>query len=219
MSRPAALATSTRPAPLEAWTGSFGDAYVERNVHAPWKLRPGVTAFQRMLPQRGVRSILEVGSNIGLNLRYLRALRPQAKLFAVEPNAKAFAQLTRNVRLKLAGAWQADAFELPLADRSVDLVFTCGVLIHIPPDDLGRATDELVRVARRYVLCMEYFSHAPVDVPYRGQAGLLFKRDFGAFYADRFPRLRCVAYGFLWQRELPAFDNLTWWLFKKTWRP
>ena len=213
MSR-AATASAGVPS-LEQWTGAFGDAYVDRNAFSPAKLKPGMAAFERMLPGRGARSILEVGSNVGLNLRYVRALRPTAKLFAVEPNAKAFAQLTREPSLALAGAWQASAQALPLADDSVDLAFTCGVLIHVPPDELGRATDEIVRVSRRYVLCAEYFSHTPTEAPYRGQSGLLFKRDFGAWYADRFPQLRCTNYGFLWQRELPAFDNIHWWLFKK----
>ena len=117
--------------------------------------------------------------------------------------------------MKLEKAWNRDAFQLPLADLSIDLVFTAGVLIHIAPDDLGRATGEIVRVARKYVLCIEYFSHTAVEVSYRGQMGLLFKRDFGAFYLDRFFNLKCVDYGFLWQREFRIFDNPNWWLFSK----
>jgi hypothetical protein len=102
-----------------------------------------------------------------------------------------------------------------MADASVDLAFTAGVLIHIAPADLGQATDEIVRVARKYVLCAEYFAHTPEEVPYRDQMGLLFKRDFGAFYVDRYPQLRCIDYGFLWQREYAVWDNVTWWLFEK----
>ena len=45
--------------------------------------------------------------------------------------------------------------------------------------------------------------------------GLLFKRDFGSYYLDRFPRMTCVDYGFLWQREFHIFDNLNWYLLKK----
>ncbi|MBM3157605.1 MAG: methyltransferase domain-containing protein [Chloroflexi bacterium] len=201
---------------LEAWTGQFGDEYVNRNDYADWKMEPGTEAFRRILGGLDIESVLEVGSNIGLNLLFINALfKGSVKLYAVEPNPKAFDKLVSQTRMKLEKAWNCDAFQLPLPDSSIDLVFTAGVLIHIASDDLGRATGEIVRVARKYVLCIEYFSHTPVEVPYRGQMGLLFKRDFGAFYLDRFPLLKCVNYGFLWQREFRIFDNLNWWLFEK----
>jgi hypothetical protein len=40
----------------------------------------------------------------------------------------------------------------------------------------------------------------------------LFKRDFGRFYLEQFPRLRVLDYGFLWQ-PLDSSDNSNWWLF------
>lgn len=202
---------------LREWEGSFGDEYTERNRFDPWKLEPGVEAFRRILGNTRVSSVLEVGSNLGLNLIYINHLFDgQVDLYAVEPNRMAYDALVSQPSLSLTTAWNCDAFHLPLPDSSVDLVFTSGVLIHIAPGDLGRATDEIVRVAREYVLCMEYFSHTPVEMAYRGREGLLFKRDFGAFYLDRYPVLKTVSYGFLWQREFPNFDNIHWWLFKKS---
>ena len=201
---------------LKAWTDQFGDEYADRNEYADWKMEPGVEAFRRILGGLDIESVLEVGSNIGLNLLFINALfNGGAKLYAVEPNRKAFDWLVSQTRMRLEKAWKCDAVQLPLDDSSVDLVFTAGVLIHIVPDDLGRATDEIVRVARKYVLCIEYFSHTPVEAPYRDQMGLLFKRDFGSFYLDRFPNLKCVSYGFLWQHEFHIFDNLNWWVFEK----
>ena len=201
---------------LAAWTGEFGDDYVRRHEAAEWKLRYGVEAFRRMVGGLTLESVLEVGSNIGLNLWFLRELfGTRLRLFAVEPNRTAYERLVADPRIRVEQAWNATAAELPLPDAAVDLVFTSGVLIHIAPADLGRATDEIVRVARRYVLCVEYFSHTPQEITYRGHEGLLFKRDFGAFYLDRHPGLRPLAYGFLWQRELLIFDNLNWWLFDK----
>jgi len=207
----------TKTKQLEKWTGKFGDDYADRNDFADWKIPLGVEAFRRMIGEVKIESALEVGSNIGLNLMFLSELfKGKVELYGVEPNQKAFARLIAWHQLSLEKAWNCDAFQLPLPDSSVDLVFTCGVLIHISPGDLGRATDEIVRVAHRFVLCVEYFSHTPVQMPYHNQAGLLFKRDFGAFYLDRYPFLKPVNYGFLWQRELPIFDNLNWWLFEKS---
>jgi len=201
---------------LEAWTGQLGDEYLDRNEYADWKMGPGTEAFRRMLGGLDIESVLEVGSNVGLNLLFINALlKGSVTLYAVEPNRKAFDRLVLQTRMKLEKAWNCDAFHVPLADSSIGLVFTAGVLIHIAPDDLARATDEIVRVARKYVLCIEYFSHTPVEIPYHGKMGLLFKRDFGAFYQDRFPNLKCTRYGFLWQQEFSIFDNLNWWLFEK----
>ncbi len=201
---------------IKAWAGQFGDEYVDRNEYADWKMGPGTEAFRRILGGLKMQSVLEVGSSIGLNLLFINeVLKGSIKLYAVEPNRKAFDELMSQKRVRLEKAWNCDGFQLPLDDSSVDIVFTAGVLIHIAPADLSRITDEIVRVARKYVLCIEYFSHEPVEIPYRGKKELLFKRDFGSFYLDRFPNLKCARYGFLWQREISIFDNLTWWLFEK----
>ncbi len=201
---------------LEKWTGTFGEEYIERNEYADWKLSQGRETFQRILGGLDIESVLEVGSNIGLNLLFINALfKGGLRLYAIEPNRKAFDRLLTQNQMKLEKAWNCDAFQLPLDDSSVDLVFTSGVLIHIAPDDLGRATDEIFRVSSKYILCIEYFSHVPEEINYRGEKGLLFKRDFGSFYLDRFPGLKWIKYGFIWQREFSIFDNLTWWLFKK----
>jgi pseudaminic acid biosynthesis-associated methylase len=205
-----------RTAQLEQWANDFGDEYAERNAFDAWRMVPGTEAFRRMLKGRDIDSVLEVGCSVGLNLIFLNALfHGRVQLYGVEPNPKAYQTLLQQPQISLAGAWQGDAFNLPLADASVDLVFTAGVLIHIAPEDLERATDEIVRVAKRYVLCAEYFSHTPVEVPYRNHMGLLFKRDFGALYLDRYPSLQCIDYGFLWQREYAVWDNVNWWLFEK----
>ena len=200
---------------LKKWMGSLGNDYIERNPYEEWKIELGKKAFRRIIKDREVDSILEVGSNIGLNLIYLsEVMKKKVDLFAVEPNRKAFSILISNKKIRLKKAWNVSAFELPMENSSIDLVFNTGVLIHISPDDLGFATDEIVRVAKKYVLCIEYFSHKPEMISYQGQNNLLFKRDFGSFYLDRYPNLKCIDYGFLWQREFKIFDNLTWWLFE-----
>ncbi|HEY7491760.1 MAG TPA: pseudaminic acid biosynthesis-associated methylase [Candidatus Tectomicrobia bacterium] len=201
---------------LAKWAGDFGAAYAERHAFEAWRLVSGTEAFRRMLGGREVDSVLEVGCSVGLNLIFINALfAGRVQLYGVEPNPQAYQTLLSQPQITLAGAWNCDAFSLPMADASVDLAFTAGVLIHIAPTDLGQATDEIVRVAKRYVLCAEYFSHTPVEVPYRNHMGLLFKRDFGAFYVDRYPQLSCIDYGFLWQREYAVWDNVNWWLFEK----
>lgn len=202
---------------LKNWAGEFGDEYIKRNDFADWKIELGSKAFDEILNGVDIKSILEVGSNIGLNLSFInKATKGKIKNYAIEPNKKAYEMLISNSeKINLEKAWNCDASKIPLEDSSIDLVFTAGVLIHISPKNLGAAMDEIVRVADKYVLCIEYFSHNPESIKYHGKDNLLFKRDFGAYYLDRFPDMKCIKYGFLWQREYKIFDNLNWWLFKK----
>lgn len=200
---------------IELWTSAFGREYAARNPITDQGSRRLMRRWARMLSQAIApfpNSVLEVGCNLGRNLA---ALLPMvAEVHAVEPNLEVMERARADPRLTGARIQAGSAFDLPFADGSIDLVFTSGVLIHIAPEDLPRAVDEVVRVARRYVLCIEYFSHEPVAVPYRGLEGQLFKRDFGQYYLDRHPELRVLDYGFFW-KPVDAADNSNWWLFAK----
>ena len=160
------------------------------------------------------QSILEVGANIGNNLRALRQLTP-AEFFAVEPNAKARARLVDDAVVAQDKVLEGIASSIALPDAAVDLAFTSGVLIHIHPDDLLASCREIHRVARSYLVCIEYFSDRAEEIAYRGHTERLFKRDFGGFWLDHFSDLRSLDYGFAWKR-VTGLDNLTWWLFEKT---
>lgn len=202
---------------LELWRSAFGVNYATRqgNRISTENLQRLTRDWGRMLGHAVTphpESVLEVGCNIGRNLVALRAFFPE--IHAVEPNAEAVRLAKANPALEGVDIREGNGFELPYADSSVDLVFTSGVLIHVAPGDLGRAVSEIVRVARHYVLCIEYFSHEPVQVPYQGKDGYLFKRDFGRFYLEAFPELRVLDYGFLWQ-PMDSSDNSNWWLFAK----
>lgn len=201
---------------LKFWTGKFGDQYWRRNKITSEKIESGAKAYEQIFANTKSKSILEVGSNIGIQLTILRKLLGSSvKLYAVEPNKTAFTQLTNNPRIQLTKAYNCDGYRLPFDDSSIDLVFTSGVLIHIPPQNLLNITKEIVRVSKHYVLCIEFFSHEPEEKAYRGHRNVFFKRDFGAFYLDNFPTLKTVDYGFFWEREFPQLMDYHWWLFEK----
>ena len=202
--------------PIDAWKGKFGDDYAARNRATEEAVGNVVRAFVEILSHvkdSPPTSILEVGANIGINLRALAGIT-DAELFAVEPNASACEQLVADKVLPQDRLFDAVATKLPLDDGAVDLVFTSGVLIHVPPEDLEAAYGEIHRVAARYILCIEYFSSTPVSISYRGHEGLLFKRDFGGMWLDLFPGLDPVANGFFWKRTA-GLDDVNWWLFRK----
>lgn len=202
--------------PVDHWTGEFGDAYIGRNVADEAAVRQRTLVWGRylwpILPALP-NSILEVGCSIGINLRALKNL-VGADLHAVEPNASARKRVIEDGVLDAGHLYDATADKLPLDDGAVEMSFTTGVLIHVPPSELPAAMDELYRVSSRYVLMSEYFADQPEEKSYRGETGLLFKRDFGAMMLERHPDLRLVDYGFLW-KHAGASDSGNWWLFEK----
>lgn len=208
--------TATDTKQLQAWRGDFGAAYMERNPVEEATVRARARMWARILQPLEARppdSILEVGANVGINLHALRRVSG-ARLCAVEPNETARATLARAGVVATEDLHAGVAQHLPVADASADLVFTSGVLIHIAPHDLAATYDELHRVARRFIVLVEYFADQPEEIAYRGEQGLLFKRDFGGDLLDRFPDLVCLDCGFFWKRT-SGLGNLTWWLFAK----
>jgi spore coat polysaccharide biosynthesis protein SpsF len=186
----------------QLWAGEFGDAYTERNHGSIDR-----SAFWRgLIADHPFASALEVGCNVGDNLLPLGELLGAGAIGGVDVNEGALA--TARAALPEADLRHVAARELPFPDRSFDLVFTAMVLIHQPDTTLQSVMSEIVRCSSRYVLSIEYESPEHVDVPYRGQEGALFKRPYGALYAEAFPQLRPVAGGFLGQAE--GWDDVTW---------
>ena len=194
----------------DLWAGGFGDDYVERNSAAGRGRRKfWAEQIERLSP----RSVLEVGCNVGGNLRWIaEALEPE-RVSGVDLNERALALLRE--RLPGVDARLARARELPFEDYSFDLVFTIGVLIHQPSDQLEDVMREIVRCSRRFVLCGEYHDEDEVEVPYRGERGALFRRDYGGLYLSLAPELKLVDQGFLPRDGRSGWDDVTWWVFEK----
>lgn len=210
------MTSSRESSPIETWKGAFGNAYTGRNAADEAGIERRVRMWRRVL--RSLEAApparcLEVGANVGINLRALKTLHTP-EMYALEPNAEARDALVRDRVVSPDRVLDGTADRIDLPDESIDLVFTSGVLIHVPPEQLAAACGEMHRVARRYLLTIEYFASEPEEKTYRGREGLLFKRDFGALWLDLYPALTLVDYGFFW-KPATGLDNLTWWLFAK----
>ena len=66
------------------WRGTFGGEYSDRNRGSGWIAANRALFAQILKRTSAVDSILELGSNIGLNRMALRVLLPQASLAPVE---------------------------------------------------------------------------------------------------------------------------------------
>jgi pseudaminic acid biosynthesis-associated methylase len=192
----------------ELWTGEFGNEYTQRNSRETLEAR---RAMWEILLPKGVESALEVGANVGLNLEAISQFST-AELYACEPNDMARAELHELLDHDNIRSDSADRLGWP--DKHVDLVFTSGVLIHVPPDRLEASLKEISRVASRYVICGEYFAPSEEVVPYRGQSDALWRRDYGSLFMDACPDLHPLGTLFAWKRTT-GLDNLTFWIFEK----
>jgi hypothetical protein len=71
------------------WRGEFGDLYVDRNQGAQ-AVAANLHLFSKVLSRTtGIRSLIEFGANIGLNLEAIKLLLPNVELSAIEINEKA----------------------------------------------------------------------------------------------------------------------------------
>jgi SAM-dependent methyltransferase len=119
--------------------------------------------------------VLEFGCGYGRILKSLQERLNEAFIcgcdisFANLKNSKAY--LSNSV----ASLLQVDGrFGLPFKDKSFDVVFTCGVLTHIPPPSDIAVRQELLRVASEYIIHCE----STVVGPYQ------FGHDHKAIYSS-----------------------------------
>jgi spore coat polysaccharide biosynthesis protein SpsF len=189
------------------WAGEFGDEYVDRNRNVG---QARGAFWDGILRATDPASVLEVGCNIGENLRWL--IQPGRRVAGIDVNRRALGVL--RAALPQVDAREAPARSLPFDDGAFDLTFTMGVLIHQPEETLGPVMDEMVRCSRHWVLVGEYYGAVTEEVPYRGVDGALFRRDYGTLFLNRFGSLRLEQSGFLGRAD--GWDDVSWWLFRTT---
>lgn len=180
------------------WNGTFGSEYTERNTFSPpeqdqlYIEEYGVTRTQMnrdFLSNLQISNILEVGSNVGNQLRSLQSIGYE-NLYGVELQHYAVEKskaLTKGINII-----QGSGFDIPFKDKFFDLAFTSGVLIHISPNDINVILDEIYRVSKRYIWGFEYFSDVHTEIAYRGNDDKMWKANFAKLFMDRFPDLKLV---------------------------
>lgn len=193
----------------QLWAGDFGNDYVDRNL-AAYERRGEF--WLPLIDELAPDNVLEIGCNVGGNLQWIAQRVDPSRIVGIDVNAKALRMLEE--RVPGVRAMHAPARDLPFGDRSIDLVFTMGVLIHQPNETLEKVMSEMVRVSRRYVFCAEYYDAETVEVPYRGHEGALFRRDYGGLFQELFPtELTLIGEGYLGEDD--GYDRDTWWLFER----
>ncbi len=195
------------------WAGNFGIEYIGRNDSAEL-LASNLDFFSKALRQASkISSCLELGANIGMNLRAFKLLYPKMNFKGVEINKVAAKKLSKLIGDK--NVFQGSIFDFKTKEK-VDLTLIKGVLIHINPEKLGLVYEKLYKYSKKYILVCEYYNPSPVGIAYRGHSDRLFKRDFAGEMLDKYKDLELVDYGFSYKRDnnFPQ-DDITWFLLKK----
>ena len=102
----------------------------------------------RLIPETGVNNILDVGCCDG---RISNLLQDRYKTTSLDIGAEGLKSVQGH---RIIGT----IADLPLKDRSFDLVICTEVLEHLPKDIFGKGISELKRVSKKFIL---------VTVPYR----------------------------------------------------
>ena len=195
------------------WAGNFGEEYIDRNEGQDL-LAANLKFFSsalRLAPD--ISSCLELGANIGMNLKALKLLYPKIDLKAVEINTSAANTLGEFIGAK--NVFQGSIFDY-ITNKKSDLVLIKTVLIHINPKMLNAVYEKMYKNSSRYILICEYYNTTPVDINYRGHNDRLFKRDFAGEMLDKYPDLNIVDCGFAYHRIPPYMGgDITWFLLEK----
>ncbi len=195
------------------WAGEFGDNYIDRNKGKKL-LASNLNFFNKSLQYVGnIKSCIEFGANIGMNLQALNLIFPEAKLSGVEINKEAHQYLSELIGEN--NAFHSSIFDFN-TEENFDLSLIKGVLIHINPKMLKEVYKKLYKSSKKYILIAEYYNPVPTKIEYRGHKDKLFKRDFAGEFLDMFPETTLIDYGFVYHRDY-AFpqDDINWFLIRK----
>lgn len=117
--------------------------------------RAQLTELMHLLRPLSFDSVAEVGCGSGRVGQVLTSERRSSWL-GMDISRAQLAEARRRYPSLGPYVAEASASALPLADNTRDLVLAVEVLMHIPPESVGQVLRELWRVARRYVVHLDW---------------------------------------------------------------
>jgi len=186
--------------PRIIWEGDFGNDYTKRNMKLMSRGK-----FWQILNKYPIHNCLEVGCNWGRNLLDIETVTP-VSCKGIDVNAKALSE----GRARGLNVDYGMGEDIPYFNKTHDLVFTVGVMIHMRTPELVRTMKEMTRVSCKFVLFAEYLGDDE-EVPYHGERQALIKRRFSDIYEALFPDAKLVDTGKLFKED--GFDDVNYWMY------
>lgn len=125
--------------------------YVEQEKSATEFSRWFATVCAQFAPQ----SVLELGCGAGRNLFWIHDALPSAELSGIEVNPRAVAEARRQLPSSVRIVEDSIHDLTGVKSKSMDIVFTSGVLMHIPSNHIEQIIREAHRIARCAVIHFE----------------------------------------------------------------
>jgi len=110
-------------------------------------------------------SICEVGAGAGVVSKYVFNAHPEVELTCIEPNKQNFKLIHKNFKKNSkiikpfldvkANIINASGQKIPLENNSIEFVFTCTVLMHVPFLMIPDTVSEISRVSSKYIFHVE----------------------------------------------------------------
>lgn len=120
----------------------------------------------------GAKKICEAGCNVGNNLS---SFPSTYEIYGIDMNEYALDKAKArypNFHFK-----KEDLKNTSFPDSFFDLVFTRGVLIHIPSNYLDDVLKEILRISKRWIFNLEYFGNDGEMIKWKRGDDLLWYRD------------------------------------------
>jgi spore coat polysaccharide biosynthesis protein SpsF len=195
------------------WQGKFGNDYINRNKKK-LLIKNNFFFFKKILSKNlKIKSLIEFGPNIGLNIIALKKIFKLNFITGVEINKKACVEMKNIKNINIVN----NSIINFSSKIKYDLVLLKGVLIHVNPNKLKRIYKIIYKSCKPsgHILFAEYYNPYPTMMIYRGKRNKLFKRDFAGEFVSLFKKAKIINYGFAYKNDKYPQDDLNWFLIKK----
>jgi spore coat polysaccharide biosynthesis protein SpsF len=195
------------------WHGNFGNYYIKRNNNKSI-VKSNFFFFKNVFNRKKLKinSLIELGSNIGLNIIALNKIFKNLKITAVEINDKACEDLRKIKNVKIINN---SILKFNLKSK-FDLVLIKAVMIHVHPKNLKILYKKIEKLSKKYILICEYYNPYPISINYRGQKNKLFKNDYAGDFLKTYKNFKLIDYGFCYHLDKYPLDDFNWFLLKRS---
>ena len=136
----------------------YGDLFYKRATGASPEMQSS-GAVSRVIKEfySGNEKLLDVGCGAGHYLRTLRkVISEDINYTGVDPTSY-YIELAQKAYGDTVDFKIGSIFVIPFEDNSFDIVMCNNVVMHLPPENLQKAFDELIRVAKKKVIVRAMF--------------------------------------------------------------
>ena len=180
------------------WNEQFGCDYIMRNNNDEL-LKNKKNMFEQIFKNiTDIKSVLEFGANIGLNLKAIENVyKGPLDITAIDINQMSCKLLSETSNYNVVNA---SILNYNITSK-YDFVLTTGLLIHLDPSILTDVYNIIYNSSSKYICIAEYYNRTPISIDYRGEKDKLFKRDFAGDMLNNFPDIELINYGFIYHKD------------------